>query len=138
VKCRITTGARDMLVAHALSASPRECCGLLIGRAGARFEVLTAYPAANLDAAPDRYLIDPADHFAARREARRRGLDVIGFFHSHPHGSAAPSSADLAEASYSNHLYVIVGLAPAAVRAFCFRDGRFDELALVLDEACER
>ena len=56
----------------------------------------------------------------ARREARARNLDVLGFYHSHPHSAADPSPTDLAEATYPELLYVIVSLAvkPADVRMY--------------------
>ena len=113
---------------------------MLIGqRRDAILEIVRAHPALNLERNPQRYLIDPRDHFAARREARRLGLDVIGFFHSHPGGPATPSPSDVAEASYPDHVYVIVGLArlPSAVHAedadvaaFYYRNGRFEEVRL--------
>ena len=33
---------------------------------------------------PTRFLIDPKDHIAGAPDARQRGLDVVGFYHSHP------------------------------------------------------
>ena len=59
------------IAAHARQAAPDECCGLLIGT-GARVE--SAHPALNLHRSPTRYLVDPADHFAAIRSARQAGL----------------------------------------------------------------
>ena len=55
-----------------------------------------------------------------RRDARARNLDVMGFYHSHPHSGADPSPTDLAEATYPELLYVIVSLAsePADVRMY--------------------
>jgi len=78
---------------------------------GAPDVVTDACPARNLATDPNRFLIDPKDHIDARRTARARGLDVVGFYHSHPHSAAVPSQTDLAEAAYPDHLYLIVGLA---------------------------
>jgi proteasome lid subunit RPN8/RPN11 len=112
VSCRLDRAVRDAIVAAARSASPGECCGILIGT---RQHISAVHLATNLETAPHRYLIDPRDHFAARRQARRAGLDVVGFFHSHPHAPAVPSSTDLQEATYPDHLYLIVGL-PSGVQ----------------------
>jgi proteasome lid subunit RPN8/RPN11 len=118
-------------VAHAREASPEECCGLLLGRGD---EIVEAIRARNVaDNPTTRFLIDPADHFAARRLARERGLEVIGFYHSHPVSPPEPSPRDLAEFSYPDHLYAIVSLLtePAEVRLFRF-DGvrsRFSRFA---------
>ena len=80
---------------------------MLIGRPG---EVVAAAPAANLASNPNRFLIDPQDHINALRSARSSGLDIVGFYHSHPRTAPAPSPTDLDEASYRNHLYLIVSL----------------------------
>jgi proteasome lid subunit RPN8/RPN11 len=80
-----------------------------------------------------RFLVDPRDHVAALREARRRGLDVVGFYHSHPRSAATPSETDLSEATYPDFLSVIVGLGPQGavdpqgpdVRLYRFSGGTF-------------
>ncbi len=102
---RIAAAAVDLIVRHALAETPRECCGLLLG---AGDDVVEAVASTNLSSDPNRFLIDPAAHFSARRDARRRGLSVVGFYHSHPHSSAQPSSTDEAEASYDEHLHLII------------------------------
>jgi proteasome lid subunit RPN8/RPN11 len=101
------------VLAAARSAAPAECCGILVGSAEG---ILEALPARNLSNDPNRFLIDPLDHFAARRRARARGIEVVGFYHSHPHSEAAPSPADVAEVTYDGLVYLIVSLAgqPAA------------------------
>ena len=97
-------------------------------------EVVDAVRARNIaDDPATRFLIDPADHFAARRDARARGLEVVGFYHSHPRSAAEPSARDIAEFSYPNHLYLIVSLRaePAEIALFRFVDGNFHRLSFV-------
>ena len=112
------------MIAAARCAKPSECCGVLLGTPG---EITQAVPTRNLADDPNRFLIDPKEHIDARRAGRRRGLEIVGFYHSHPHSPAAPSSTDLQEASYSGSLYAIVGLVaePAEVRIYRFDDGSF-------------
>ena len=119
------------MVAHAREAAPDECCGVLLGRGGVIVEAVRARNAA--EHAATRFLIDPKDHIDARREARTRGLDVVGFYHSHPRSGAAPSDTDRAEAAYPGSLYVIVGLGADLpdVRLFEFDNGNFHERPLV-------
>ena len=111
----------DILV-HAREEAPRECCGLLVGSGES---VTRGVRATNLDTAPTRYSIDPADHFRAIRSARADGLDVIGAYHSHPASAAIPSATDIAEAtSGSDFLYLIVSLIDEEVRAYKIDDGK--------------
>jgi proteasome lid subunit RPN8/RPN11 len=121
----------EAVSAHAMRDAPRECCGVLIGSAETVTEIATAR---NIAERPTRFLINPQDHLDAIRHARQRGLQVLGFYHSHPHSSAVPSETDRAEANYPDHLYLIVGLAAASPEIRLFRlttDGNFRELAFV-------
>jgi proteasome lid subunit RPN8/RPN11 len=123
--------ARDAIVADAREAVPAECCGLLLGRDDEIVEVL---PARNIaDQPASRFLIDPQDHITGRREARARGLDVVGFYHSHPRSAPEPSVRDLDEFSYPGHLYAIVSLRvePAEVSLFRFEAGNFQRVSFV-------
>ena len=125
------------VVAHARDAAPAECCGLLLG-AGNR--ITHAIRIRNVAHSSTRYQLDPAEHIAARRQARERGLDVVGFYHSHPHSPATPSDTDVSEAEYPGHAYLIVGLGvePADVRLFRW-DGRgFEQLELEETDAKAR
>jgi proteasome lid subunit RPN8/RPN11 len=101
--------ALETLVAHAREEAPNECCGLLLGTSSSIAEAARARNIA--DQPRSRFLIDPKDHIDLRRSARARGLEVLGFYHSHPASPAVPSPTDLAEATYPGHLYLIVGLA---------------------------
>ena len=130
----IVTLARDVraaVVAHARAAAPNECCGLLLGLGE---DIVEAVRARNIaDDPAKRFLIDPADHIAGRRDARQRGLDVVGFYHSHPASPPEPSARDLAEFTYPGHLYAIVSLRaePAEVSLFRFDEGNFRRVSFV-------
>jgi proteasome lid subunit RPN8/RPN11 len=119
----------DDIVAHARAALPAECCGLLLGR-GDRISEASRAP--NLSADTNRFLIDPKAHIDIRREARRRDLEVLGFYHSHPHSPAQPSTADLAETSYREQVHLIVSLQtePPAVRLFRIEENTCREVPL--------
>lgn len=117
------------ILAHAVKAVPEECCGLLVGT---RNRIVEAVPARNIaEDSLSRYVIDPADHFAAMRDARRRSLDVIGAYHSHPRSAAMPSPVDAAQ-GFGDFIFVIAGLVPAPqVTGWTWSDGNFMPLPLV-------
>ena len=127
---RVARQAVERVLAHAREAEPCECCGVLLGAPG---EITEAVPTRNLADDPNRFLVDPKEHIDARCEGRRRGLEIVGFYHSHPHSPAVPSATDLAEASYPGHLYAIVSLLdePAEVRIYRFDGGSLLEVPFV-------
>lgn len=122
----------EMVLDHARTSLPDECCGLLLGRPD---HVSLAWPARNELASPTRYRVDPRDYLAAARHARARGLDVVGAYHSHPVGPAVPSHTDLAESAGEHFIYLIAGKVAGGsgreLRAFWFGDGNFRELLIV-------
>lgn len=95
---RIHAEAWDVMVRHAESTFPRECCGAMLGRADGDTKTVTlAVPMQNAysGSQEDRYEIRPEDLLSADREARSRNLDLIGIFHSHPDCDAYFSATDL-------------------------------------------
>jgi proteasome lid subunit RPN8/RPN11 len=123
----VAKAAKDVIVAHARRERPRECCGILLGRHGA---ILEAKPVRNIAASVHRFLLDPRDHIEIRRQSRRRGLEIVGFYHSHPASSAEPSPTDAAEIAYPESLHAIVSLTgeEPALRLFRWEDDRFVEV----------
>jgi proteasome lid subunit RPN8/RPN11 len=81
---------------------------VLLGREGVVTEVA---PADNTrsDSARNRYLIDPLAYLKIERDADRRGLQVLGIYHSHPDVAARPSQFDLDHA-WPNLSYLIVSV----------------------------
>ena len=128
---RAGRAALDAIVAHAREAAPAECCGLLLGHAAEITEAVRTRNVAGQERS--RFVIDPKDHIDGRRDARQRGVEVIGFYHSHPCSPASPSETDRAEASYPGHLYLIVSLADSAPDIAMFRldGGDFRRLSFV-------
>ena len=62
------------------------------------------------DSPHNRYHIDPKELIRIQREARERGEDIVGFYHSHPDHPARWSTTDLAEAHWFGCSYVITSV----------------------------
>jgi proteasome lid subunit RPN8/RPN11 len=78
----------DQLRAHGEETYPHECCGILLGKSDVDADALTVTEilrAGNTrtDSAHNRYNIAPQELIAAQRQARKSGLDIVGFYHSH-------------------------------------------------------
>ncbi len=121
------------IVACGKETPTRECCGLLAGRDGM---ITRAYPALNAASDPaTQYEIAPAELFRLMREIRGAGLQLLGIYHSHPHGPIEPSRTDVARAYYPDAAYFIISPdahAEKPVRAFAIRDGVVSELQVLL------
>lgn len=127
----VASSAVAEMVQHARESAPAECCGLLLGH---DTTIIVAVRTRNVaDDPASRFLVDPQGHFDGRRAARERGLEVVGFYHSHPRSPATPSQTDRAEATYPHHLYLIVSLAANEpdVRLFRYDEGNFVPLPFV-------
>ncbi|MCI0404309.1 MAG: M67 family metallopeptidase [Acidobacteria bacterium] len=110
---RITQFDLDSLRRHGEETYPHECCGILLGRIeGETRTVESVLRAGNTrtDSPHNRYHIDPKELVAAQRRAREQGLDIVGFYHSHPDHSARWSATDLAEAHWYGCSYVITSV----------------------------
>ena len=94
----IATEPWETMVRHAEKTYPNECCGAMLGRLNGGSKLVTAaIPMENAYAGEQaaRYELRPEDLLEADRQARARGLDLIGIFHSHPDCDAYFSTTDL-------------------------------------------
>lgn len=126
---------RDELLEHARRAAPEECCGLLLGsHTGERIVICEIHPTTNVWAGDrgHRYEIDPRAHLNLQRDARARGVEIVGYYHSHPDAPPVPSAFDTGRA-WEQVLYLIVS--PAASEQPPIRAWVFDENAAEWSEA---
>lgn len=113
----LTSGALATLTKEAAQAHPQECCGLLLGQ-GSRIE--QAVPARNVHPDPlQHFEIDPKILINKHKMARDGGLQVLGYYHSHPNGRTDPSGEDIAMATRAGPIWAII----AAGDVLFWRDG---------------
>ena len=104
---------------HGAESYPNECCGALLGRdvdaqatpARAAREVLATFPLVNRrdDSPRNRFFVTAEDAHDADRAAQAQGLDLIGWYHSHPDHPAKPSEYDR-EHAWPWYSYIIVSV----------------------------
>jgi proteasome lid subunit RPN8/RPN11 len=113
---------------HAAQDYPHECCGVMLGKANGvckqvgeivPLKNLRNYPARAQELLPvddparetkrNRFLIDPIEQLRVEKDARTRGLEVLGYYHSHPDHPARPSTHDRQHA-WPHCSYVIVSV----------------------------
>jgi proteasome lid subunit RPN8/RPN11 len=117
---RIEYADYEALRTHGEETYPNECCGVLLGKniagesnsPGTMNKVQQIVRAGNTrtDSAHNRYNIAPEEVVKIQRQARSLGLDIVGFYHSHPDHPALWSPTDFAEAHWIGCSYVITSV----------------------------
>ena len=95
---QIEPEAWQVMVSHAKATYPNECCGAMIGTVDGDVKTVKiglAIENAFTGVQHERYELRPEDLMKADKEARARGMDLIGIFHSHPDCDAYFSETDL-------------------------------------------
>lgn len=116
--------------AHAEATYPEECCGALVGRVagGGAVELVRSVAVENHSAGSraTAYLIPASVVREVESTATGEGLELIGFYHSHPDGPAEPSARDR-ESAWPWYSYLIVPVdagRAGGVRAWRLRGDR--------------
>ncbi|MDR0733713.1 MAG: M67 family metallopeptidase [Dysgonamonadaceae bacterium] len=122
----------DGIIAQARNELPDEACGLLAGNAD---RVEKQFPLTNVDHSPEHFSFDPKEQFAALREARKLGMQIVANYHSHPSSPARPSEEDIRLAFDPNIIYLILSLQDAAnpsLKAFSIREGKVEIIEIII------
>ncbi len=92
----------------------------------ARAQELLPLDSPGVESERNRFLIDPRDQIRVEKDARARGLDVVGYYHSHPDHPARPSNYDR-EHAWPWYSYVIISVErgePKDLNSWVLRDDR--------------
>jgi proteasome lid subunit RPN8/RPN11 len=127
---KIDSTSLEEMLAQARERYPFEACGVLVGVAQSQARVQRVVPVVNREQEQPRvrYQIAPEDLIRIQREARDRGEEIVGYYHSHPDHPARPSETDrrIAAEGLSDGVYhVVVGVEKgerAVPTAWVFRD----------------
>ena len=93
----LTEEQMELIKSHGCEGYPHEVCGIFLGTCEGDDKKLVEVRRAknlNTERAHDRYKMDDEDLKIAEKEGRERGLDIIGFYHSHPDHPDVPSEHD--------------------------------------------
>jgi proteasome lid subunit RPN8/RPN11 len=156
---RIEYADYEALRAHGEETYPNECCGVLLGKnvagEGDSSAAMNSPAVINhvrqivragntrTDSAHNRYNIAPQELVKIQRQARGLGLDIVGFYHSHPDHPAQWSKTDFAEAHWLGCSYIITSIEKgkaATTNSFLLSgtgedDKKFEDEAIQIDIA---
>jgi proteasome lid subunit RPN8/RPN11 len=118
----------DEIAEHSLQEYPREACGIMAGeRRGKTRIVKRVFKTRNRLTSPSRYEIDPEDQLKAFQEAEKMGLEVVGFYHSHPYWESSPSFIDRSLAFYKGYSYAIYSVVTRSLASYIWDGSTFVE-----------
>jgi proteasome lid subunit RPN8/RPN11 len=113
-RARLSPDIAAKIRSHGAETYPHECCGALLGReiADDLREIVGLFPLVNRrdDSPRNRFSVTSDDVRDAEKAARQQGVDVLGWYHSHPDHPAKPSQYDQDHA-WPWYSYVIVSVA---------------------------
>jgi proteasome lid subunit RPN8/RPN11 len=114
---------------HGTQAYPYECCGALLGHDAEKGrDVLDLVPLANRrdDSPRNRFSITAQDVRLAEKAAGTQGMELLGWYHSHPDAPARPSEYDR-EHAWPWYSYIILSVearVPRDMKSWRLRDDR--------------
>jgi len=117
-KILLSDQAGAQIRAHGAETYPQECCGALLGHDGETGREVTALlPLVNRneDSPRNRFSVTAEDVLVAEQAARKKGLKVLGWYHSHPDHPARPSEYDR-EYAWPWYSYIIVSVKKGAAK----------------------
>lgn len=135
----LSTNQRANIDRHAAETYPDECCGVILGRQidGQRVvdQLIEIENQWDEGERRRRFLITPQQYMRAEKQAREAGLDLLGFYHSHPDAPARPSEFDR-EHAWPFYSYLIASVdagTPVDLTAWQLRDDRggYDEAGII-------
>lgn len=136
MRLKISRGCLERIELDAQERKPIEACGILIGsQKEAEFEVSEVVSTPNELNSPTRFEIDPEVLYRVMKEAEAKGLDVVGFYHSHLGYGAGPSAIDLEHMRFvSGLVWFVCNISPRGTefRAFSLSGGKLIELEMMV------
>lgn len=101
----------ETILSHCIQGLPNEACGLLAGTVKGNVKTVEkVYLLTNIDESREHFSMEPKEQFAALKDARTNGWELIGNFHSHPETPSRPSDEDRRLAYDPHFEYLILSL----------------------------
>lgn len=129
---RLTAGQYQQMIESVQRVYPEEGCGILAGK---ETTVECVLPVENELHLPTRFLMKAEDQLKMFLELDEKKIDMIGIYHSHPHGPDHPSETDVNENYYPDAAYLICSKQNEdwLVRAYRFDRSEFSPIQIIIE-----
>jgi|SRR3954469_2352742 proteasome lid subunit RPN8/RPN11 len=124
----ISSAVDSAIREHGQQTYPHECCGALLG-SQATVSAIVALPNTTEEGPRRRFMVRATDYQLAERRATELGVELLGFYHSHPDHPARPSQYDLDHA-WPTFAYIIVSVVGAGEGAAIHGDAKAREMTV--------
>ncbi len=118
------------IIRYAARSAPLEVCGVL---AGSHERISHIFSVPNMLQSASRFSMEPGKQLGVLRKLDRLGIDMVGFYHSHPNGPDRPSVTDCRLNLFPNIISLIVYFESDAwrVNAFLMQKHSYSPLLLI-------
>ena len=138
--CRITILAKSILISnsdvkalieHAKSEDPKESCALLIGNeTDEGWNVKEIFLTENMDDSKINFTISPEEELKVDTVARKKDMEIVCIFHSHPDSDAIPSGTDKKFMSVNPFPWIIYSCETDEMNCFVLKNKSLEQISI--------
>ena len=138
--CRITILTKSIIISnsdvkvlieHAKSEDPKESCALLIGsETDEEWNVKEVFLTENMDDSKINFTISPEEELKVDTVARKKDMEIVCIFHSHPDSDAIPSGTDKKFMSVNPFPWIIYSCETDEMNCFVLKNKSLEQISI--------
>jgi proteasome lid subunit RPN8/RPN11 len=131
---RLSKEQKSSLIEETRKKHPKEACGILFGDLESEGPIVRkVVPVHNVLESTTNFRIDAEGFLRSLSEAEREGMELIGFFHSHP-AAAHPSVTDAKYMKlWPENIWLVISSINHDIAAFRIVDGKPRRIEIRVD-----
>ena len=138
--CRITILTKSIIISnsdvktlieHAKSEDPKESCALLIGsETDEGWNVKEIFLTENMDDSKINFTISPEQELEVDTIAKKKDMEIVCIFHSHPDSDAIPSGTDKKFMSVNPFPWIIYSCETDEMNCFVLKNKSLEQISI--------
>ena len=138
--CRITILTKSIIISnsdvkvlieHAKAEDPKESCALLIGsETDEGWNVKEIFLTENMDDSKINFTISPEEELKVDTIARKKDMEIVCIFHSHPDSDAIPSGTDKKFMSVNPFPWIIYSCETDEMNCFVLKNKSLEQISI--------